>query len=313
MSSTSNPYLSIQPLDFQKTQAPDQNLYPSLDAPENYAPSMNYQPSRHQGANHHQYIPASNQLQNQLQSSNQNPNLFMRIPHQNPFGYRNPHPPTQYQLPQSNNFGKNDTQNKIQKVLLINQLSNNLSASGQGLVLCLALISTVLGGIFFCYYTIVNSARDYFANSKDLFYILSGYKVEPEESFFTLIIGSLGDKCLTFLAGIISLPILSFAFSGFNFLAMLFACCGATCMAYLQGFFTIVWSLVAISEASSDCSGVNGFVMKFGNVYPTPSWYFYAVMAICSLSSTITNCYWSSNKIRVNKEKRNLTLMAAMV
>jgi len=301
--------------------------YPTLDPPQQdtSAPNVNNNPYQYQNTNPNPNLVPQNQNLNQNQypnfvpqnlNQNQNPNpAFNQINYQNPFGHPNVNtnvnvqPPSYYPPTQYNNSGKDQAKNMIQRNMLLQHMSKNIKASGQGSTMCLTIINTIIG-VLIAYIGI--GVADY-NNIRKAFLALSFHEITFPETFFIIMLKSRGDVCLTLLAGGVSLFSLGGVFAVFNFCASCFACCKVTCMAYIQACWTIIWTIVALSQTNGNCGGLNSLVVRNFSGIPHTTWPFYAAMALGSLMCVIANCCWSSNQAKAEQERRSLNLMAAMV
>ena len=199
------------------------------------------------------------------------------------------------------NHGLQNAQNTAQRHLIAQQLKDNIRAPGQGLVILFSLIA-IVGSIAVAFIVLQAS---YYDTLIQFYKTFGGTNFSPEE-FFKM--GS--NSCKTYLIGSLGLPAFLGIFAVFNFLAMLFACCGTSCCMCFQALMALIWGGLAAFITQQKCSVTDGLTLFIGsdNVPQNP-WPCFAGLAGATLALCVLNYCWSSNKDNAERDQKNLALM----
>jgi len=199
--------------------------------------------------------------------------------------------------------GIHNTQQAAQRNMIAQQLKNNISAPGQGLVILFGFIA-IVGSIAAAYIVL---QADYYGIMEKVYKSMQGTTFKPEDLFN---VGS--GSCKTYLIGSLGLPIFLGIFAAWNLLAILFACCGTSCCLIFQALMALIWGGLAAFISQQKCSGIAAFTYLFGaNNVPQNPWPYFAALAVASLVSCFLNYSWSSNRDRAERDQKNLSLMLA--
>jgi len=195
----------------------------------------------------------------------------------------------------------------LQRHMLMQAMSKNITAPGKGLVIMVCLLSIVVGiGL-----AVLVISNKWYEATVEAYRIAFNY-FKPEDFFKLLADG--GSSCLKLMVGALLFPLISaFVFGGFNLLAMLLACCGATCCGVFQGLNALFYGGLALYFMGGSCGPLDYvFDYQGKNYSPTNCWIFYAILSILSILSVLSNIRWCNSKTRAEQERNKLSLMVAM-
>ena len=263
--------------------------------------------------------PISNPAKPHQIPNNQYPQGLIRNPPM-PINYQNPfdaqqqsgYPVQPQQLPNNAEIMQPES-NSNESLLFYHMMNIKTGNSGFSCVAVLAFLSILFGGLIAAYW-VTKENSSMFGTLHRVYFLMSGYEIQDMDLLFGLIMRSRDDKCLLFIAGNLSLPVLSlFIFAVFNCIALFLVFVKGTFNQYLQAIWAFVWGIVAYLEFPGKCDGLNSFLLQYGEKGSLSSSVpFYALMAILSLASAIANFRWSQSITRENGEKDGVAVIAAL-